>query len=369
MKIKKITLFKVAIPMVSSFTVSFGSITEKPTVIVKIETDKGIIGYGEAAALPFPYYNPDTTDISMLVLKDYIAPLILHKEFENVEQLMKTLSAIKNHNFAKTGLETAVWMAFSLQENKSIKELLGGTRDKIGVGESIGIKNSIEDTLEEIALRLKQGYQRIKIKIKPGWDLAVAKAVRDTFGDIPFMVDANSSYSLADLPILQNFDMFHLTMMEQPLADHDIIDHSVLQKQLNTPICLDESIISAEDARRAIFLNTCRIINIKPGRVGGLLESKKIHDLCQKNNIPVWCGGMLETGIGRAFNISLASLPNFTYPADMSPVNYFYKDDLVTDSFVVDKKGFITVPTKPGLGFEVDEKKLKKYTQLKEDLH
>lgn len=362
MKIKKIILSKVAIPMVSSFTTSFGTVTEKPTVIVKIETEKGIIGFGEAAALPFPYYKPDTTDICMLVLKDYISPLVLNKEFQNVEELMTILSVIKKHNFAKTGLETAVWMALSLQENKPIKDLLGGTRDKIGVGESIGIKNSIEETLEEVALRRKEGFQRTKIKIKPGWDIKVIKAIREKFGDIPLMVDANSSYTLNDMELLKKFDEFNLMMSEQPLADDDIVDHSVLQKQTKTPICLDESILSVEDARRAVFLGACKIINIKPGRVGGLWESKKIHDFCQKNGLGVWCGGMLETGVGRAFNIAVASLPNYIYPADMSPVSFFYKDDLVNDSFVVDNEGFVKVPTKPGLGFDINEKKVKKYT-------
>lgn len=365
MRLKKITLLKVEIPMVTSFTTSFGTVTNKPTVIVKVEDEEGRIGYGESAALPFPYYNPETTDICMLVLKDYIAPLVLNKEFENVEGLMDLLKQIKNHNFAKTGLETAVWMLLALKENKSLKELLGGTQNKIAVGESIGIKDSIEETLEEVKLRLDQGFRRTKIKIKPGWDIALIEAIREKFGSIDLMVDANSSYTLDDIEALKKMDNYNLTMMEQPLSDDDIIDHSILQKQIKTPVCLDESIHSVEDARRAIYLGACKIINIKPGRVGGLLESKKIHDLCQRNGIGVWCGGMLETGIGRSFNIAVASLPNYIYPADMSPVNFFYADDLVKDSFAVDKEGYITVPTRVGLGFEVDEEKIEKYTTEK----
>lgn len=368
MRLKKITLLKVKIPMVTSFTTAFGTVTNKLTLIVKIEDEQGRIGYGESAALPFPYYNSETTDICMLVLKDYIAPLVLNKEFENVEGLMDRLLQIKNHNFAKTGLETAVWMLLALKENKSLKELLGGTRDKIAVGESIGIKDSIEETLEEVKLRIDQGFRRTKIKIKPGWDIALIEAIRSKFGEIDLMVDANSSYSLDDIETLKKMDNYNLTMIEQPLADDDIIDHSVLQKQIKTAVCLDESIHSSEDARRAIYLGACKIINIKPGRVGGLLESKKIHDLCQKNGIGVWCGGMLETGIGRSFNIAVASLPNCIYPADMSPVNFFYADDLVKDSFTVSKDGYITVPTKVGLGFEVDEEKIEKYTTEKIDL-
>lgn len=365
MKIKKITLHKVEIPMVTTFTTSFGTIVRKPTVIVRVETSDGLIGWGESAAMPYPFYKPETTDICMLVLRDYIAPLVLKKEFKTVEDLMGLLKSIKNHNFAKTGLETAVWMALSLQKNKSLKRLLGGTQAKIAVGESIGIKNSLEETFAEISLRLDQGFKRMKIKIKPGWDVKLVKAIRKKFGDIDLMVDANSAYTLNDMKMLKDLDQFNLTMIEQPLADDDIIDHSVLQKQIKTPVCLDESIHSVEDARRAIFIGACKIINIKPGRVGGLLESKKIHDLCQKQGVGVWCGGMLETGIGRAFNIAVSSLPNYIYPADMSPVNFFYKDDLVKNSFAVDKEGYISVPDKSGLGFEVDEKKIEKYIVAK----
>ena len=348
--------------MITSFTTSFVTVTEKPTVIVKVETNEGLVGFGEASALPFPFYKPETTDICMLALKEYISPLVLNKKFKTIEELMNLLKPIKNHNFSKTGLECAVWMIISLKEGKSLKELLGGTQDKIAVGESIGIKKSIKETLEEIDLRLSQGFRRTKIKIQPGWDIEVVKAIRNKFGDIYLMVDANSAYTLSDISILKKLDNYNLTMIEQPLADDDIVDHSTLQKQIKTPICLDESIHSAEDARRAIYLDSCKIINIKPGRVGGLLESKKIHDICKENKISVWCGGMLETGIGRAFNIAVASLPNFIYPADMSPVNFFYKDDLVKDSFSVDKNGYITVPNTPGLGFEVNEKKIQKYT-------
>lgn len=365
MKIKKLTILKVEIPMITSFTTSFGTVTSRPTVIVKAEDENGIIGFGESSALPFPNYESETTDICMLVLKDYIAPLILNKEFKDVAKLIDLLKPIKGHNFAKTGLETAVWMILSLKEKKSLKELLGGTQDKIAVGESIGIKDSIEETLEEIKLRLDQGFRRTKIKIKPGWDIQLVEAIRQKFGDIDLMVDANSSYTLDDLETLKKLDEFNLTMMEQPLSDEDIIDHSVLQKQIKTPVCLDESIHSAEDARKAIFLGACKIINIKPGRVGGLLESKRIHDICQKNNIGVWCGGLLETGIGRAFNIAVASLPNYIYPADMSPFNFFYSDDLVKDSFMVDKEGYIKVPETIGLGFEVDEEKIERYTKEK----
>lgn len=368
MKLKKINLYKVAIPMITSFTTGFGTITERPTVIVQAETHDGIMGWGESAALPFPFYKPETTDICMLVLKDYITPLVLNKEFAGPGELVDLLRPIKGNNFSKTGIETAIWMIVSTIENKPLSKLLGGTQSKIAVGESIGIKNTIDETLDEVKLRLSQGFRRIKIKIKPGWDVKLVEAIRNKLGDIDLMVDANSSYTLNELPTLKKLDNFNLTMIEQPLAYDDIIDHATLQKQISTPVCLDESIHSAEDARRAIEIGACRIINIKPGRVGGLLESKNIHDLCKKNNIGVWCGGMLETGIGRAFNIAVASLPNYIYPADMSPVNFFYSDDLVKDSFIVNKEGYIAVPDTPGLGFEIDFEKIKKYTVEKVEL-
>lgn len=362
MKIKRIILYKVEIPMITSFTTSFGTITKKPTVIVKLETNDGYIGYGESAALPFPFYKPETTDTCILVIKNYIWPLIKDKDIDNPEELMDILKEIKNHNFAKTSVENALWMILSLKLKQPLSRLLGGKYKKIPVGESIGIKKTIEETLNEIALRLNQGFRRIKIKIKPSWDIKLVEAIRKRFGDIPLMVDANSSYTLKDVKIFEKLDHYNLMMIEQPLSDNDIVDHSILQKKIKTSICLDESILSVEDVRKAIYLKACKIINIKPGRVGGLLESKKIHDLCKKNNIGVWCGGMLETGVGRAFNIAVSSLSNFIYPADMSPVNFFYSDDLVDDGFKVDKNGFVKVPNQPGLGFKINEKKIKKYT-------
>lgn len=354
--------------MITSFTTSFGTVTEKPTVIVEIETSEGIKGYGESAALPFPFYKPETTDICMLVLQKYIVPLLLNKEFQTIEEFVTFLKPIKGNNFSKTGIETAVWMALSLKEKKSLKQLLGGTQEKIAVGESIGIKKTIEETLEEVELRISQGFVRTKLKIQPGWDEEIVKAIRKKLGDIDLMVDANSAYTLKDIQIFKKLDNYNLTMIEQPLADDDIIDHATLQKQIKTPICLDESIHNAEDARKAIEIGACKIINIKPGRVGGLLESKKIHDLCKKHSVGVWCGGMLETGIGRAFNIAVASLPNYIYPADMSPVNFFYQDDLVKDSFTVNNEGYVAVPNQPGLGFVVDEEKINKYTKEKIEL-
>lgn len=362
MKLKSITIYKVDIPMVEVFTQAFGNISRRPTVLVRAETADGMIGWGEAASLPFPLYKPETVDISMLVLKDYIAPLVLNREIESIEALNDLMRPIRGNHLAKAGLETAVWAIESQKSGKSISAMLGGKRNKVGVGDSIGIKNSIEETLDIISLRLSEGYQRIKIKIRPGWDIKLVKAVRKEFPDIPLMVDANSAYTLKDIHLLKKLDSYHLMMIEQPLGDDDIIDHSVLQKQIKTPICLDESINTVEDARKAIQIGACQIINIKLGRVGGLLESKKIHDLCKKNKIGVWIGGLLELGIGRVFLTAAASLPNCIYPADLSPTSFYYIDSIIDDSLEVDKNGYINVPDKPGLGVQINERKIKKYT-------
>jgi o-succinylbenzoate synthase len=361
MKIKKIKLHVIDIPMKKSFTTGFGTIVSRPTIIVKLETTEGLIGWGECPPLPFPMYKPETIDTCMIVIKKYIAPLILNKEFSTIEEFVALYSQIKGNLFAKAGVETAVWPILSQIENKSVTKLLGGTQKEIKVGISVGI-GSLEETLQKIQKGLDANTHRVKLKIKPGWDVELVKQVRKKFGDIVLMVDGNSSYTLKNIETLKKLDDFDLLMIEQPLGDEDIIDHSILQKELKTPICLDESIANAEDARKAIYLKACKIINIKPGRVGGLLESKKIHDVCQKNNIGVWCGGMKESGVGKALNIAVASMSNFIYPADMSPAQLDFVDDIIEPQINILKSGKIRVPTQIGLGYAVDIEKLNKYT-------
>ena len=362
MRIAKIAAYKLEIPMYSSYVTSFGTIDRKPTVVVEVETDDGIKGWGEAAALSLPVYNAETVDTCMLAIKNYLAPFLLGPRIEFIVDAMEKVRHIKGHHIAKAGLETALWMIFSLIEGKSLSTLLWGSRKKIAIGESIGIKDSIDELLEEISLRLFQGFQRIKIKIQPGWDINVLDAVRRAYPTTPLMVDANSSYTLHDMEMLKKLDNYHLTMIEQPLAADDIIDHAVLQKAIETPICLDESILSVEDARKAISLGACKVINIKPGRVGGLLESQRIHDICQASNVGVWCGGMMETGLGKAFNIALSSLSGFVYAADMSPAHFYFVDDIVDGGFLIDQKGWIEVPDLEGLGFRINEEKIQQYT-------
>lgn len=362
MIIQKAELFIVDLPLIHPFTTSFGTIDKRSTVIIKLFAKNGNVGWGEAPALILPLYNSETVATTMIALQQYLLPFVIGKSFETPQELVSSYAYVKGHNFAKHGLECAFWSLLSNAKGISLSKIFGGTRKHIGVGESIGIHKTINLTLEEISLRLSEGYQRIKVKIKPEWDIQLVDAIRKKFGNIPLMVDANSAYTLRDIKTLKKLDTFHLVMIEQPLADTDIIDHATLQKQIKTPICLDESILSHDDARKAVELGACKIINIKPGRVGGIVESLKIHDYCRKRSVPVWCGGMLESGIGRAFNIALASLSGFSLPADMSPSSIFYKEDIIDPTYVVDASGYIAVPTVPGLGFSVDEKRLKHYT-------
>jgi O-succinylbenzoate synthase len=360
MTIISATVYQIDIPLRQPFTTSFGTITTRPTIIVKAETSDGLIGWGEAAPLAFPIYKPETVAFAMITLQDYLAPLILGKEFQSIEDFNSLYQSIKGNYFAKTGFETAAWMLLALERNVSISQLIGGTKKQIETGISVGI-GSVSEIFDKIETGLAAGTKRIKLKIRPDWDLELVKQVRTTFGDIPLMVDANSAYTLADIELFKKLDTYRLLMIEQPLADDDIIDHSVLQQKLETPICLDESISSVEDARRAIYLKACKIINIKPGRVGGLLETKKIHDLCQQNNVGVWCGGMMESGIARAFNIATASQTNYIYPADMDETLSYFTDDVLHTGYHI-ANGLVEVPAETGLGFMIDEEKIIHYT-------
>ena len=352
--INKISLYHLNLPLINKYITSFGEIDSKHTIIIKVEDGK-YVGFGESAALNIPYYNHETIDTCMYMLEKFLAPLVLESEVEDIEYINLLFKRIKGHNIAKSGLEMALWDIKARKNNNSLAQELGGATKKIGVGESVGIKSSIKEVLQEVEERLSSGFQRIKLKIKPGWDLDVVKLVRKEFGDIPLMVDANSSYSLHDLLILKKLDLFNLMMIEQPLDSCDLWDHAKVQNVLQTPICLDESIKNVNDARHAIEMGSCKIINIKPGRVGGMLESKKIHDLCADHGIPVWCGGMLETGIGKTFCIALASLSNFTFPADISPSSFFFKTDILKETYQVDTEGFIAVNNGIGIGVQIND--------------
>lgn len=362
MKIEQIQLKRLKMPLKSAFETSFGKTTEKEMILVMAHSG-GQTGYGECVALAQPIYNEETNNTVWTMLEEFLIPIVLKEEIPHPEKINKLFAFMKRNHMAKAALEGAIWDLYSKQQGISLSEALGGTRKEIEVGVSIGIESTTDALLTKVQQFIEEGYKKIKIKIKPGWDLEPIHAIRETFGyDIPLMADANSAYTLADTDVLKQLDQFQLMMIEQPLAHDDIVDHSTLQKQLETPICLDESIHSVEDARKAIELESCRIINIKIGRVGGLTNAKEIHDFCEKHNVPVWCGGMLEAGIGRAHNIAIASLSNFTIPGDTSASDRYWQQDIIEPAVILTKQGIVTVPTTPGIGYHVNDEIVSKFT-------
>ena len=362
MKITRIELRIVRLPLVRPFRTSSSTKSHIQHILVQVETTEGHTGWGECASPADPYYCPETTGTCWHLLEDFLAPAVLGQNWSDISELTALYSRVKGNHFARAGLEMACWDALARSQNKPLAELLGGTRPVIDSGVSLGIEPDLEATFDQIDQFLAEGYRRIKLKIAPGHDVKIVSAVRNRYPETPLQVDANSAYTLADIDTLKALDAFNLLLIEQPLAHDDIIDHARLQSELQTPICLDESIHSAEDARKAIELGACRTINIKVSRVGGLLEAKKIHDLCRLCDVPVWCGGMHEFGIGRAANIAIASLPGFTLPGDVSGSDKYYAQDLVTPPILA-TNGQVTVPqTAPGLGHEPDLDRITRHT-------
>lgn len=361
MKIKQVILRHLKMDLIAPFTTSFGTFVDKEFILVEVKNEEGLSGWAESVAFGAPWYNEETIKTNWSMLEDFLIPIVLEKEINHPSEVNDLFSHIRKNNMAKSAIEGAIWDLYAKEVNQPLSVALGGKLEKIDVGISIGIQKTIPDLLKKIENGLKGGYKRIKIKIQPGWDVDVIREVRKQYPDVPIMADANSAYRLKDVELLKQLDEFDLMMIEQPLSSDDIVDHATLQKQLKTPICLDESIHSVEDARKALELGSCKIINIKIGRVGGLTEAKKIHDLCEENNIPVWCGGMLESGVGRAHNIALTTLSNFTMPGDTAAsANYWYKDLIEPEVTVED--GVITVPTTAGIGYEVNYRTVDEFT-------
>lgn len=354
MKIERITLRQLKMPLVHFFETSFSRTYSRDIVIVEVESE-GISGWGEITAGENPFYNEEWTQSAWMIARDYVAPRLVGKTLAAATDVDPLTRHIRGHNMARGGVEAAVWDLQARRNNNPLwKEIGGGAREEIPCGVSIGIQDTVEQLLGKIELELNAGYQRIKMKIKPGWDVDVIRQVRERFPNIRLMADANSAYTLADVARLKALDQFYLMMIEQPLAHDDIIDHAVLQAQLQTPICLDECIRSAHHAEQAIRLNAGQIINIKLGRVGGFAEAIRVHDVCQAANIPVWCGGMLESGIGRAHNVALATLPNFTLPGDVSGSKRYWKRELLTEEIVATPRGTICTNDRPGFGYDID---------------
>ncbi|NOY98879.1 MAG: o-succinylbenzoate synthase [Chloroflexi bacterium] len=353
MKITSLTLTHLRMPLVSHFETSFGRIYDRDSILVTIRSE-GLTGYGECVADRDPGYAYETSGTAWHILKDFIAPAILGQDVADPADFRRRVHHIKGHPMAKAGVEMALWDLLGKRQGKSLRELLGGQRHKVDVGVSIGLQESPETLVGTVGEYLAQGYGRIKLKIKPGRDVGDVSAVRRAFPDLKLQVDANSAYTLATAAALQPLDDLNLLLIEQPLAEDDLWDHHTLQKQFRTPLCLDESIISARHTRQALEMDACRIINIKAGRVGGLSEAVAIHDLCRERGVPVWCGGMLETGVGRASNLALASLPGFALPGDISASDRYYEQDITNERFTLNPDSTIDVPTAPGLGVTID---------------
>ncbi|MGE8203873.1 o-succinylbenzoate synthase [Heyndrickxia sp. NPDC080065] len=364
MIVKEVTLRHLKMKMKFPFTTSFGTFQDKEFLLLEAKDENGISGWGESVAFHSPWYNEETLKTNWHMLEDFVIPSILNKEIHHPDEVVDILSYIRKNNMAKSTMEGAVWDIFAKQQGIPLAYALGGEKKQIEVGISIGIQETVQELLQIIDRYVNEGYKRMKVKIKPGWDVEVMREVRRHFPNVPLMADANSAYRLNDIERLKALDEFDLMMIEQPLASDDIVDHATLQKEILTPVCLDESIHSYEDARKAIELGSCKIINIKIGRVGGLTESKRIHDLCQKHDIPVWCGGMLESGIGRAHNIALTTLSNFVMPGDTAGSSRYWDQDIIEPEVVVED-GLITVPDKPGIGFEPNQERIQQFTVYK----
>lgn len=361
MRVERLRLRVIRLPLVAFFETSFERVYDKTFILVSA-AGEGVEGLGECVADVHPYYASETNVGAWHILKDFLAPIVLGRAFKDPRHVFPALARVRGHHMAKAAVEMACWDLAARQQGVPLSRLLGGTRDAIPSGVSIGIQDSADQLMGKIEQELAAGYRRIKVKIKPGWDVAIVEAIRARFGPIPLMVDANAAYTLGDAAHLAALDRFGLMMMEQPLEYDDIRDHAELQRRIATPVCLDESIHSVRAAEEAIALGACRIINIKPGRVGGHGESIRLHDVCEAHGIPVWHGGMLESGIGRAHNIHLASLPNFSLPGDIAASKRYFVPDLIEPPIEVGLDGMVAVPTDAGIGVNVDWDRVKAAT-------
>ncbi len=371
MRIERIELRLLRLPLVRFFETSFGRVHDRSFVLVTVEGE-GIAGIGECVADANPFYSSETTRTAWHIISDFVAPVVLGRTFSHPRDVFPALKSIRGHNMAKAAVEMAAWDLFAKQQGLPLCRVLGGSEtliaSGIASGVSIGIQDSLQELGERVATELAAGYRRIKIKIKPGWDVAAVETIRARFGSVPLMVDANAAYRLEDAPRLAELDRFELMMIEQPLDYDDVRDHARLQGAIRTPICLDESLHTVKIAEEAIEVGACRIINIKPGRVGGHRESIRLHDAAARRGIPVWHGGMLESGIGRAHNIHLSTLPNFTLPGDVAASRRYYSPDLIDPEIDVRADGTIGVPNAPGIGVNIVQDRIEAATEERIEL-
>jgi len=364
-KIERLEIREINLPLVHFFETSFGRIERRRILLTKVFCD-GAVGYGECTTGEAPLFSHETIDTAWIIIKGILSPIAIGRDWTSPSEIGQWFKPIRGHQMARASVENACWDLTARVKNIPLYELLDGTLKEIPCGVSIGIQDTPEQLLGKIRTEIEAGYRRIKIKIKPGWDFDIIKQIRQHYPDILLSVDANSAYTLADINLLKSFDKFNLLMIEQPLGYDDIIDHSYLQKKITTAICLDEPITSLDKARKAIEMKSCRIINIKLGRVSGFSEAVKIHNYCYEHNIPVWCGGMLESGIGRSHNIALSTLPGFSLPGDVSASKRYFKEDIIEPPVTVNNEGFINVPQVTGTGYEPKEDYIERITVRKE---
>lgn len=367
MLIQTIELREINLPLIHFFETSFGRTIKRRIILVRVVGPQGE-GWGECTAGEGPFYSDEWTETAWTTLKEFLAPMVIERQVEDAAAAFDLMKSVRGHRMAKAAIETACWDLEAKRAGVPLWRHLGGVHKEIACGVSIGIQNSPEQLIAKIDKELKAGYQRIKIKIKPGWDLDIVKQVRAEFPEIRLMVDANSAYNPGDVDLFKRLDEFNLMMVEQPLAHDDIFDHAQLQKEIKTPVCLDESIKTPADAEHAIALGACKIINVKLGRVGGHAQAKRLEAIARQNRIPVWCGGMLESGIGRAHNIAMATLAGFTLPGDVSASRRYWQDDIIDPEVVVSENGTIKVPENPGIGFEVNRARIDRATVRSEQI-
>lgn len=360
MRIESIQIHELELELKYFFETSFARVNKQHFLILEVTVD-GVTGVSECVADETPSYSYETVKTALHAIEDFIAPAAFGPEYDHPDDVLPSLRHIRGHNMAKAAVEMGVWEAYARRLGRPLSRALGGTRTEIASGVSIGIQESVEELFEKIETELAAGYRRIKMKIKPGWDVDVVRRVRERFPDTPLMVDANSAYTLDDVGVFEAMDELDLMMIEQPLDHEDMWDHAKLQKRIETPICLDESVHSAADARRAIEMGACRIINIKAGRVGGLSSARDIQKVAGERGVPVWCGGMLESGVGRAHNVHLSTLENFTLPGDVADSKRYFVEEIVEPPVTVRPDGTIAVPEGPGIGYAVQWDRIEKH--------
>ena len=365
MIVSSIELREIRLPLIHFFETSFGRTTERRIVLVRVVDQDGAEGWGECTVGEGPFYSDEWTETAWATLKEFLALMVVGREVAGAAEIWGLMKPVRGHRMAKAAIETACWDLEARRAGVPLWKHLGGVRKTISCGVSIGIQESPEALIAKIEKEVAAGYQRIKIKIKPGWDLKIIEEVRKRFPEIQLMGDANSAYTLQDVPLFKSLDQFNLMMIEQPLAHDDIFDHAELQQQIRTSVCLDESVRSAEDALHAIKLGSCRIINLKLGRVGGHSEAKRAERVCRENSVPVWCGGMLESGIGRAHNIAMSTLAGFTLPGDVSASARYWEEDIIVPPVTVTPQGTIAAPDNSGIGYEVNTDRVDRLTVRK----